>query len=732
MDVSLRYLVSATLVALPPVVHAQQEAAKPALETVHVLADRVVRRSHVDSPSPKLVYDSAFFQRFEPISVGDMLKRVPGISFNSDVGEYDLPRLRGLDAKYTQVLINGRKLPGEDNDGAIAVDRIPAEMVEKIEIIRSPTSDLDSEGIGGTLNIILKEGAVYQGGIWRVGAVNMDETDGSGFVAFTGMNDAFEYNFSANIQDRYNPKTKVSRKTEGDEREDVTESDVRNSRDVSLAGDVVFHLGERAKLGVTAFYMDTERDEEENAGKKVFLRADEDSPFALDEDIVEKQNEEIAQQNANIGLRYDLNLDRGELSLYGYRNRFEQDKSERDFEADVGDALALDKMERTDIDDSDMRFGLAWKTESDSLDSKFGAELSRRRRDFSVQVVDDGGALDEEDEEFADFSAAIKGYELYATSRLKLSQTWELEAGLRAEYRDQRIAGRDFEKNETSRGDSAWEYNPSIHLRWHLSEQDQFRASLARTLRYPQFDQLNPVELTIDDEKFRGNPELNPERAWGLDIGYDHFIGNAGVVGVNLFYRQVEDLIEYQQSDVVIAGEEFDLREPINNQNKGYVAGLELDVSTPFTALGLPNLQGFLNYTLLDSEVEDPYFEGLDRRFSGQAEYVYNLGLEHENESLGLSYGMSYQRQGSAEEFEGGEVKQIRYDGNLELFVEKRLAGGDYVIRLSGQNLLDAEKRELSREYDDAEAYRANRASTREEETEETSPAIILTLRGRF
>ncbi len=315
---------------------------------------------------------------------------------------------------------------------------------------------------------------------------------------------------------------------------------------------------------------------------------------------------------------------------------------------------------------------------------------------------------------------------------MTLNPKWEVEAGVRAEYRDQQVEGRDFAGAKTDSDRDNWEYNPSVHLRWHISEQDQFRASVARTLRYPQFDQLNPVELTIDDEKFRGNPELDPESAWGLDIGYDHFIGNAGVVGVNVFYREVSDLIEYQQTEITVGVDDFDLREPINNRNDGSIKGVEVDVSTPFTAFGLPNLQGFLNYTLLDSEVEDPYFEGVERRFSGQAEYVYNIGFEHEIESMAFSYGMSYQRQGAAEEFEGGEVNRITYDGNLEVFIEKRFASGDYVVRLSGQNLLDAEKRELIKEYDDSAAYRADNFDTREVEVEETSPSVILTFRGRF
>lgn len=39
------------------------------------------------------------------------------------------------------------------------VDRLPADMIERIEIIRNPTAEYDASGIGGTINIVLKNRA---------------------------------------------------------------------------------------------------------------------------------------------------------------------------------------------------------------------------------------------------------------------------------------------------------------------------------------------------------------------------------------------------------------------------------------------------------------------------------------------------------------------------------------------------------------------------------------------
>ncbi len=702
------------------------------IETVRVLAQRVVVRNHVNNTAPKLVYDTAYFQRFEPISVGDMLKRVPGVTFNSDVGEYDLPRLRGLDSRYTQVLINGQPIPGSENDGSIAVDRIPAEIVEKIEIIRSPSSDIRSEGIGGSLNIILKQGARYEGGTWRLGVIDMEKARGSGFVSFSGTNGRIEYGISANVQERYNPKEKTSSAIEEDEQETVVESDVRDSRDVALDGDIGVNLDNGDSLKLRWGYLDTEREEEENAIVSAFERADSDSPFVLDEVVREHQLEDIEQRNSNLEGSYELMGNDSETTLYTGLRNFTEDKTETNSEADFGDQLELDEVEETAIDDTEWRAGFRSTYTLSNFETRYGAEYYNKERDFSVEVFNDEGELDDENDEYADFEAEISGVDLYAVGQWQLTDDKEVELGLRAEYTDLTIRGGDFDGTITRHEDDDWEINPTLHFRWHISETDQFRASIARTLRRPEFDQLNPVELTIEDEKFRGNAELEPEKSWGLDVGYDHFMSDKGVIGLNLFYRRVTDLIEFTQSEISTVDGNFDLREPINNQDNGIIYGAELDVSAPAAWLNLDDLQWFVNLTLLDSEVDDPYFEGLERRFSGQADYVYNIGFEHELRQWSMSYGLSYQKQDEAEEFEGGEVNRVSYDGNLEAFIEKRFANGDYVLRLAAQNLLNAEKKELIREYEDIDAYRSGSPESSEVEREETEPAIILTLRGRF
>jgi outer membrane receptor protein involved in Fe transport len=151
------------------------EAAAPEEASDIIVTGTIAFRNRTEDVNPVLSYDLDYFQRFEPVSVGEMLKRVPGVTFTSDVLEYDGVQFRGLPAGYTQVLINGPRAPGGESDCSFFVDRIPAELVEKIEIVRSPRADQPSEGVAGSLNIVTKEAATFEGGFAKAGAlINKD------------------------------------------------------------------------------------------------------------------------------------------------------------------------------------------------------------------------------------------------------------------------------------------------------------------------------------------------------------------------------------------------------------------------------------------------------------------------------------------------------------------------------------------------------------------------------
>ena len=134
-----------------------------AVEDVIVTGEPVVR-NRTDDVVPTLSYDLDYFQRFEPLTAGDALKRVPSVTFLSDVLESDGVRMRGLDSAYTQILINGERVPGANLDRSFFVDRIPAELIERVEVVRSSSANRSGDAVAGAINIVLRDALSLAGG----------------------------------------------------------------------------------------------------------------------------------------------------------------------------------------------------------------------------------------------------------------------------------------------------------------------------------------------------------------------------------------------------------------------------------------------------------------------------------------------------------------------------------------------------------------------------------------
>ncbi|MDP5279753.1 TonB-dependent receptor [Sphingomonas sp. DG1-23] len=723
-----------------PVAESQPEAEQRANEII--VTGEIFFRNRTADTNPVLSYDLEYFQKFEPVSVGEMLKRVPGATFTSDVLEYDQVQFRGLPGGFTNVLINGRRAPGGESDGSFFVDRIPAELVERIEIVRAPRPDQPSDGIAGTLNVVTKESAAFEGGFLKAGAL-LNTRDGvirpSGALAYAGKIDAAtDYWVALNYQKRRNPKKKVSYRFGGEPGTDdksfpgnpedsnyvgdpefsdfEAQSDTRDGTDFSGSAEISHQFGEGGRIRLNGFFVDTDRDEDETS---VTL---EDADLDFDE--VEVQQERISQQTWAITGDARIPLGGFELGLAGGWNRFRDHTDTKVFvgdnEDDLGD-VELDDEEAIRIADTELTatmFG-AFGAE-DGLKVKIGSDFLFKKRNG----LNDGAFLSE--------SFRIKEDRYSPYLRLSFDAgPLSVDGGARYEI---------TRRNITGTADSA-RYNdellnPSLSLRYATGG-GQFRASVARTIRRPDYDLLGPItdEGPGDDDVITGNPSLRNQRAWGVDVGYEHRIGGSGIAGVNFFYRDISNLIE-----LVSLGENPDNDEgrafTPQNIGDGKAWGVEFDLSAPLTLFGMPDTGIFANYTWLDSETTDP-FTLEKRRFNNQPHHVYNFGVIQNLRNAGVSFGATISGRSAATESNFDETIRLRYDPDLEAFVEKRF-GENFVVRLSAQNLLDRVKYEDFRKYDGdtlAEILDNRAAGDLDEyeiEREHSGPLVQLTVRAAF
>jgi len=741
---------------------AQERDNKNDIEEV-VVKGEIGYRNRIDGSEQILEYDRSYFERFEPSSAGDALKRVPSVTFLSDVTESDGARLRGLNPGYTQILINGEAVPGIGSDRSFLLDRIPAELIDRVEVIRSNSASRSGDGLAGAINIVLRDSFSLDGAYVKLGGALYDDNEvKESLAAIWGGNIAGgRAVIGANRQGRLNPKVKKSLRYDDSpennpnfasqefaNREDQT--DVRDSTDTSVNLDYKRLFGNGGELSFDSVVVDTQREENERSFEYDDLTAktgpiNEGGNLETDN----QQQKVIEQLNYSMNLGYSLPLHTGKLDFkLGYA-KFDSENDDRESELDVTESIYVieDERELTNIDDSeislDVSYSQAFLTEQEI---EFGVSLKDKDRDTSILAGDNErdlapgttwdqfsgtrpldiatnitnieaieGGLNTIEEARSDAYALIKG----KNTRL------DWEAGLRYEHTDFTISDESTGSALQTKHDYA-HVLPSAHVRYSITDQDRLMLSVAKSVRRPDFNYLTPalIETEVADNDLQGNPNLEPETAIGIDVGYEHRIGRQGVLGLNLFYRDIEDKIELVNTGLEGSeGPGFFIYKP-ENIGEGSVQGAEFDLSMPLELIAMPNTGVFFNYSYIDSEVTDVLG---DRRFNDQPKWVYNIGFIQDLPSVAASFGATYREQGDAYGRVIAEEVTTSYGADLELFLEKRWSAA--TLRLVASNLLDGSKDEVFNGFESLDDQQSRSFDEYELETEEAGPVYRLSLR---
>ena len=741
----------------------EDEATRTSSEIV--VNGEIAYRNRSDEAEPTLVYGEDYFQRFEPLTAGDALKRVPSVTFLSDVIESDGARLRGLDPGYTQILINGEKVPGTNADRSFFLDRVPAELIKQVEIVRSSSARRTGDAVAGTLNIVLRDAFTMDGGYVRGGALHFDDgkVKPTGGVYYGGKVGPGRLLAGINVQGRYNPKKKTSlRFTDSpennpnfaaddfDNREDQT--DTRNGTD--YAGNLSYAIeGATTKFEISGNYVRTDRTENERSREYNDPTATSGPvrgtpPGAL---TVDNHNvNDIEQRSWSIAGKLDQQWSAGETKLRAGFARFDdrQNEFEREIEFDRAVPRFTGDLALRRVRDDELYLGLDHEVPvGEGVKLVLGGFLQNKDRDTLITEGRDRYNLTAAARAYDQFSASpddffradpaqtpiVGGDNNIKEKRRDLfalvegdSGAVKWEAGLR--WENTRVDIDDFEANLSSR--TKYDFLlPSASVKINLGA-GRITASAARTMRRPRFDYLSPavLEAELGDNDLLGNPLLEPETAWGGDLGYEHHLGRTGVIGVNVFYRKVKNLVELANTGLEGSeGPGTFVYQPRNAGN-GKVWGVEFDLSADLGFVGLPDTGVFGNLSMIDSTIRDELGK---RRFNGQSKFVYNFGFIQNFRGFGAAFGATYRKQGSAYDRTVGEEVRTTYGSDLEIFVEKRF-GDSFTIRAVGSNLLNAKKREVFNKFATIADQNDRDFDEYELEQEEAGPVFQVVARYAF
>ena len=621
------------------------------VDQVEVTGKNSATEERRNASASKIIITREDIEQYGDGNLGDVMRRLPGVTTGGRPGRPGAPRMRGMGGGFTQILIDGQRIPP-----GFSIEEITPDQVERIEILRAPTAETGARAIAGTINIILREplrqtsneiklgvqeerGKLSPSGSWtrngtlgETGTYNVSASSGATNL-LTGDRSHTTYEALANAP-----------AADARTLEQFYQSESRAHREnYFLNGRVQWRLGPGEQFGVQSFVGHNVA-ETNSFGTLTQTVGDTPAPYATRVGFF-RGRFDVSRINLNLNKRFDEN------TRYELRGGFGKFWSNTDTNADQFDAKGVRNLEQTarsdvrdnsgsvsgklirNFTDSSHAVTAGWEWEASNRD-----EQSVTRLNGVQQLADLGEA----------FAVRTRRLAVYVQDEWDIAPAWGANAGLRYEtIRTQSSNAQDTFTNTSSL------LSPLAHLVWRFAapSRDQVRLSLTQSYRSPNVGQLSsrpalntlypvPGGNTILSPDRAGNPELKPERANGIDLAFERYLTSGGVMSVNLFVRDIKDLIRNVSALETVSWAPVPryVNRP-QNLGRARTSGVEFDAKFQLRELmdDAPPLSVRFNLSVYDSQVAavpGPY-----NRIDSQPRASGNLGGDYKFRSAPVSIG---------------------------------------------------------------------------------------------
>jgi TonB-dependent receptor len=137
-----------------------------------------------NAPNIVNVVSSEQIQTFPDTNAAETTQRVPGVFIQRDQGEGRYVLIRGTAASLNRTQIDGEVMPAPEGDvRQVALDVIPADLLETMVVSKALTPDQDADAIGGIVNLKFKDAPAQEVLNVNLGGYYGDQRDGSGIQA---------------------------------------------------------------------------------------------------------------------------------------------------------------------------------------------------------------------------------------------------------------------------------------------------------------------------------------------------------------------------------------------------------------------------------------------------------------------------------------------------------------------------------------------------------------------
>ena len=608
----------------------------------------------------KIVIGREEIDKFGDATVGEVLRRLPGVTTPGAPGRGGPPRMRGLGNGFTQLLIDGQRMPP-----GFSLESLTPEQVERIEILRAPTAETGARAIAGTINIITREGFKVRLNDLRMGTgfengqqsggLNWSHNDSSGPLTYT-INAGV---FKPRRESSSSSHTVVENVASGAVVEDRSGQSTATENRIggNLSGRLLWRLNETGDtLSLMPSIMHTTA-----TNTSVFSQVQRVPRARLDLFDAGNSLSDSSFTNARLGGMLRKRIGDVRLEVNGNGGMFEarNDTQRYEYRAATGTSpwRTFSDLNTTREKSLNLTFKGSGVTAGGTEDKPSathalvsGAEIEAVNREETRISVPD----------VADFGDNLKASSLrlaaYAQDEWQFNPNWGLHAGLRWEGISTR--GDSGQGERPTNRSSVW--TPLLHAVWKPDpkSRDQVRISLTRSYRSPPLGALiarpginrdYPVVPTdqLNFETFpdsAGNPDLKPELATGVDIALERYIEGGGVLSANLFHRNISNLIRGRvELENSVPWSQFP-RWVRRQRNIGdaTTTGLELEAKFRLDQIftGAPGVELRTNLALYNSRVKD--VPGPDNRLDQQAKATGNIGADYRLRGLPFTLGGNF------------------------------------------------------------------------------------------
>ncbi|NVK50683.1 MAG: TonB-dependent receptor [Cyclobacteriaceae bacterium] len=474
----------------------------------------------------------------------DILMNLPSVAVDPEGNV----RLRG--SSNVRILIDGKPSGLVSFKGSSGLRQLPANLVERVEVITNPSARYEAEGMAGVINIILKKD-------------NKQGFNGS-FEVIVGT--PLNLGFSTNLNYRKNRinwfiNYGFARRYQpyvSEQYQEVYENgntlilNQANSGELrgwnnNIRGGLDYFFSEQSVLTMSYLWRRTD-------GRRITDIRYDDYLNSLDNFLgysLRRQDEKEKEPNSEIAVNYKRSFaEKGHelTATFTYLNYWENsDQLFTEFRFDAeGQPVPEEDLVQTSLNDefeNQYLFQLDYvKPLSSEGKIETGVRTSFREmeNDFIVSQKNESGnlvPLPGLDNIFLYNENILAAYGIIGNK----TGNWSYQAGLRAEHTDvETILAETNERNPRKYTNLF----PSAHLTYNISEENAFQLSYSRRVRRPVYNDLSPY-VTFSDQRnfFSGNPDLDPEFTDAFELGHIKYF-DKGTLFSTAYFRNTVDKIE--------------------------------------------------------------------------------------------------------------------------------------------------------------------------------------------